>query len=240
MNVRRLNRKRRHFTNKTVTRELDKIVRHTAEAISSHFGLDTDVRSTNVLSNRSQYFHTYNVLVLDYHLFSLGDDADLREDRIHETAHLLHYHINPRSFKRSIKSLQGMNLVELVALYTHLTIKGVDTETFKMEREIIDREIGKIDRHAIGIHTEDLDSEEIDSYQCHEGGKRAAHFLFQNYGGRYLSEFYHADLLKAKKMLKDLGYNGKLFVPWTSGSVDTSIKIVEIPSLEEIADSQSA
>lgn len=132
----------------------------------------------------------------------------------HEVIHFLHSRKNPYAFEKLQHDNESANLAELVAEYGSLVFSASEHPEISGAKQTIIEEVDKLEERLKSMLRFRTQIDRIFTYETHEGGERAARFLFEFFGDRYLNEMADVDTNAAKKLLRHLGYLEDLFVPY--------------------------
>ena len=76
------------------------------------------------------------------------------------------------------------------------------------------------------LESSELEGDSIPSYEEHEGGYRAANFVFKKFGTKHFKEFAEADVERGTALLKELGYTVPLDVPYKVADEYETVELV--------------
>ncbi len=197
---------------------LEPLVQYAIDNLAPLIGLDTSAIITPQvrLAQVSAFICKEQKVLLNQ--FAINDSYG--SSLAHETTHFLHYIVNPSVFEQDRKNKERTNLREMVADYGSFifAVKKHDTLIQLREHGQRTRE-SAFQRYALDEPKKTL-SDQINYYETHEGGRRAAEYIFTKYGNCYFKDFAHASFEEAKTMLKNLGWEGPLLVRYGARDVE--------------------
>lgn len=136
----------------------------------------------------------------------------------HEVTHLLHNQLMPELNAAYGQDLPGTNLYELVAAYGGLTFyRSSAGRRLRPLARAIDVAVSRYDIRSLPSKDSGYELDWRHDYETHEGGCRAADFLYRNFASRYFREFANMDVGRAQERLEELGHPYPLYAPYQAG-----------------------